>query len=57
MIRKAYFARELKRLEVIRNLHAAYVEAGNGKTLDLKLSLNWIGGIFEPEKEAQEYKF
>ena len=42
------FAREKDRLEMIRILHAARVESGNGKTLDLELLLNQIGGVFKP---------
>ena len=33
-------------------LHAARVEAGNGKDLDMEILLNQIGGIFKPEEEA-----
>ena len=46
------FAREQDRLEVIRISHAARVDPGNDKTLDLELLLNQIGGIFKPDDEA-----
>ena len=49
---QAIFGREQDRLEMIRVLHAARVEAGNGKGLDMDVILNLIGGIFEPEEEA-----
>ena len=39
---------------MIRVLHAACVESGNGKILDLKLLLNRIGGIYKPDEEAPE---
>ena len=49
---QAVFAREQDRLEMIRVLHAARVEADNGKDLDMEILLNLIGGIFKPEDEA-----
>ena len=39
---------------MIRKLHAARVESGNGKSLDFELLLNQIGGIFKPNEEAPE---
>ncbi len=33
---------------MIRILHAARVQSGNGKMLDLELLLNQVGGIFKP---------
>ena len=42
---QAVFAKEQDRLEMVRILHAARVEAGDGKSLDLELLLNQIGGI------------
>ena len=48
------FAREQDRLEMIRVLHAAHVESGNGKILDLEFLLNQIGGAFKPDEEAPE---
>ena len=51
---QAVFAREQDRLEMIRILHTARVEAGDGKDLDLELLLNQIGGIFKPDEEATE---
>ena len=51
---QAVFGREQDRLEMIRILHAARVEAGAGKDLDLELLLNQIGGIFKPDEEAKE---
>ena len=39
---------------MIRILHAARVEAGEGKDLDLELLLNQIGEIFKPNEEATE---
>ncbi len=35
-------------------LHAARVESGNEKTLDLELLFNQVGGIFKPDEEAKE---
>ena len=49
---QAIFGREQDRLEIIRVLHAARVEAGNGKNLDMEILLNQVGGIFKPEEEA-----
>ena len=49
---QAVFAREQDRLEMIRVLHAARVEADNGKNLDMEILLNLIDGIFKPEDEA-----
>ncbi len=49
----ASFAREEDQLEMIRTLHAARVESGSGKILDLELLLNQVGGIFKPEDEGQ----
>ena len=49
---QAVFAREQDRLEMIRVLHAARVEADNGKDLEMEILLNLIGGIFKPEDEA-----
>jgi hypothetical protein len=37
IIAHASFAREEDRLEMIRTLHAARVESGNGRVLDLEL--------------------
>ena len=51
---QAVFAREQDKLEMIRILHAARVEAGDGKNLDLELLLNLIGGIFKPDEGATE---
>ena len=51
---QAVFAREQDRLEMIRILHAARVEAGDGKGLDLELLLNQIKGIFKPDEGAKE---
>jgi hypothetical protein len=48
----ASFAREQDRLEMIRTLHAARVESGNGKTMDLRLLFNQVGGIFKPDEEV-----
>ena len=42
-------AREQDRLEMMRFLHAAGVDPGNGMNLDLELLLNQIRGIFKPE--------
>ena len=39
---------------MIRILHAARVESGNEKSLDLELLLYQIGGIFKPDEEAPE---
>ncbi len=39
---------------MIRILHAARVESGNGEVLDLELLLNQAGGIFEPDEEDPE---
>jgi hypothetical protein len=36
---------------MIRILHAARLESGNGKMLDLELLLNQVGGIFKPDEE------
>ena len=41
-------------LEMIRILHAAREETGDGKDLDLELLLNQIGGIFKLGEEATE---
>ena len=49
---QAVFAREQDRLEMIRILHAARVDSDNGKTLDLEIILNLVGGIFKPEDES-----
>ena len=49
---QAVFAREHERLEMIRVLHAARVEAGNGKDLDMEILLNQVGGIFKAEEET-----
>ena len=49
---QAVFAREHERLEMIRVLHAARVEAGNGKDSDMEILLNQVGGIFKAEEEA-----
>ena len=49
---QAVFAREQDRLEMIRILHAARVEAGDGKDLDMEILLNLIGGILKPDEEA-----
>ena len=37
---------------MIRVLHAARVEAGNGKDLDMEILRNQVGGIFKPKEEA-----
>ncbi len=37
---------------MIRILHAARVEAGNEKDLDMEILLNQVGGIFKAEEEA-----
>jgi hypothetical protein len=50
----ASFAREQDRLEIFRILHAARVESGNGKKLDLEVLFNQVGGIFKPDEEATE---
>jgi hypothetical protein len=47
-------AREQDQLEMIRILHAARVESGNGKVLDLGLLLNQVKGIFKPDEEGPE---
>ncbi len=39
---------------MIRTLHAAPVESGNGKRLDLELLFNQIVGIFKPNEEVLE---
>ena len=49
---QAVFGREQDRLEMIRILHAARVDAGNGRDLDMDILLNQVGGIFKPEEEA-----
>ena len=49
---QAVFAREQDRLEMIRTLHAARVDADNGTILDMEILLNLIGGIFKPDEEA-----
>ena len=36
---------------MIRVLHAARVEADNGKDLDMEILLNLNGGIFKPKDE------
>ena len=51
---QAVFAREQDTLEMIRILHAASMEAGDGKNLDLEILLNENGGIFKPDEEAPE---
>jgi hypothetical protein len=51
---QATFAKEQDRLEMIIILHAARVEAGGGKTLDLELLFNQIERIFKPDEEAPE---
>jgi hypothetical protein len=53
----AAFARDAMEkdlLEMIRILHAARVESGNGKKLDLELLLNQVGGIFKLNEEVTE---
>jgi hypothetical protein len=40
---QASFAKEQDQLEMIRILHAARVESGNGKKLDLELLFNQVG--------------
>ena len=42
---QAVFAREHERLEMIRVLHAARVEAGNGKDLDMEIRLVFFFSI------------
>ena len=37
---------------MIRVLHAARVDSDNGKTLDMEIILNLVGGIFKPEDES-----
>ena len=54
IIEQTTFAWEQDRLELISIFHAAHVEAGNGKTVDLELLLNQIGGIFKPDGETPE---
>ena len=49
---QATSAREQDRLEMIRTLHAARVESGNGKSLNLEILLNQIGGRFKPDEEV-----
>ena len=49
---QAVFAREQDRLAMIRTLHAAHVDADDGKFLDMEILLNLIGGIFKPDEEA-----
>jgi hypothetical protein len=39
---------------MIRILHAAHVESGNGKKLDLELLLNQVWGTFKPDEKATE---
>ena len=39
---------------MIRIFHAARVEAGDGKDLDMELLLNLIGGSSKPDEEATE---
>ena len=41
-------------LEMIRILHAASVQSGNGQNLDLELLLNQLGGIFKPKDDTPE---
>ena len=41
---------------MIRVLHAARVEAGNGKDLDMEILLNQVGGIFKAEDEAASHE-
>jgi hypothetical protein len=50
----ASFAGEEDLLEMIRTLHAARVESGSGKILDLELLLNQVGEIFKPEDEGPD---
>ena len=40
---QAVFGREQDRLEMIRILHAASVDAGNGRDLDMEILLNQVG--------------
>ena len=49
---QAVFGREQDILEMIRVLHAARLEAGNGKDLGMKILLIQVGEIFKPEEEA-----
>ncbi len=51
---QASFAKEQDRLKMMRILHVANVESGNGKKLDLELLFNQIGGIFKLDEEAPE---
>ena len=37
---------------MIRIVHAARVDAGNGRDLDMEILLNQVGGIFKPDEEA-----
>ncbi len=39
---------------MIRILHAARVESGNGRVLDLELLLNQVKGIFKPDEDGLE---
>ena len=48
------FDREQDRQEMIRVLHAARVNSGNRKILDLEVLVNQTGGVFNPDKEAPE---
>jgi hypothetical protein len=52
-IRRPIFPRE-DWLEIIRILHAARVQSGNGQNLDLELLLNQLGGIYKPEVDDLE---
>jgi hypothetical protein len=50
----ASFAREQDWLEMIRILHAARVESGDGERLDLQLLFNQVRGIFKPDEKVTE---
>ena len=50
---QAVFGREQDRLEMIRVLLAARVEAGNGTDLDMEILLNQVGGIFKTDSEEE----
>ncbi len=51
---QANFARERDRLEAIRVLYAAHLQAENGHKLDLRLLLDQLGGVFRPEEVTPE---
>ena len=53
---QAVFGREQDRLEMIRVLHAARVEAGNGKDLDMEILLNKSGDFLNSKKKRPVMK-